>query len=324
MRRRLPKYVIEDVDRHGKIRVYFRRAGQRKVLLTGIPWTTEFMDQYAAAMKGSGPVDPPGRRIATSLPNTWRWLVEGYFQSADYRRLDPTTRAARRRTLEATCQEPIYKGAQLLMSEMPLAKFGKAAVVALRDRKLETPTAANATVKAIRAVFAWAIETETAGIKVNPGEQVKYFKVSTEGHHTWTIDEVRQYEARHPIGTNARLALALLLYTGVRRSDVIRLGRQLINQGWLKFTTHKGREKHPIVVEIPILPALANVIDQTQTGHLTFLITHHGKPYTAGGFSTRMRDWCNEAGLPHCSAHGLRKAGATIAADNGATTKQLI
>ena len=36
------------------------------------------------------------------------------------------------------------------------------------------------------------------------------------------------------------------------------------------------------------------------------------------------RERCDEAGLTHCSAHGLRKAGATIAAENGASPHQLM
>lgn len=56
---------------------------------------------------------------------------------------------------------------------------------------------------------------------------------------------------------------------------------------------------------------------------LAFLETHLGQPYTANGFGNAMRRWCDKAGLPHCSAHGLRKAGATIAAENGATEEQL-
>ena len=41
-------------------------------------------------------------------------------------------------------------------------------------------------------------------------------------------------------------------------------------------------------------------------------------------FGNWFRWRCNEAGLPHCSAHGLRKCGATIAANNGATEHQLM
>jgi len=74
----------------------------------------------------------------------------------------------------------------------------------------------------------------------------------------------------------------------------------------------------------PILPVLADVIAKSPTGDLTFLVTQYGKPFTAAGFGGWFRERCDEAGLPHCTAHGLRKAGATIAADNGATDRQLM
>ncbi len=52
--------------------------------------------------------------------------------------------------------------------------------------------------------------------------------------------------------------------------------------------------------------------------------TSFGKPFSAAGVGMRMRGWCDQAGLPHCSGHGLRKAAATIAAMNGATAHQLM
>jgi integrase len=57
---------------------------------------------------------------------------------------------------------------------------------------------------------------------------------------------------------------------------------------------------------------------------MTFLVTEFGAPFTDAGFGNWFRDRCNEAGLPRCTAHGLRKAGATIAAENGATEHQLM
>ncbi len=52
-------------------------------------------------------------------------------------------------------------------------------------------------------------------------------------------------------------------------------------------------------------------------------MTAYGKPFTPAGFGVRFRDWCNQAGLPHCSAHGIRKAASTRAAESGASEKQL-
>jgi site-specific recombinase XerD len=76
--------------------------------------------------------------------------------------------------------------------------------------------------------------------------------------------------------------------------------------------------------EKPTLPQLAEVIDASPTGDLTFLVTSAGKPFTAAGFGNWFRERWDEAGLSHCSAHGLRKAGATLAAEAGATDRQLM
>jgi hypothetical protein len=93
----------------------------------------------------------------------------------------------------------------------------------------------------------------------------------------------------------------------------------------LKFTQYKNRNRDPVTTEIPILPPLQQVIDASPTGDLTFLVTAQARrPFTAAGFGNWFRDRCNEAGMPHCSAHGLRKAGATIAAENGATVHELM
>src|SRR5262249_11073237 len=107
---------------------------------------------------------------------------------------------------------------------------------------------------------------------------------------------------------------------GAARSDVIKLGRQHCRGGRIIFK----REKTGVEVDIPILPELQAVIDSTPPGQLTFMVTQFGKPFTANGFGNKMRQWCNQARLPHCSSHGLRKAGATIAAENGATAHQLM
>ena len=140
----------------------------------------------------------------------------------------------------------------------------------LRDRKLSTPAAANARVKAIWQVFKWGVAKGQA--PSNPAREVSYIKSGSEGFHTWSLEEVQQFEERHPVGTKARLALALLLYTGQRRSDVIRFGRQHAKGGVLTFTQHKGRNRKPHQLTLPILPALQKIIDDSPCGDLTFLV----------------------------------------------------
>jgi integrase len=308
---------VEDKDRHGNIRIYFRSKGYPKVRLRNVPWTTAFMAEYDAAKA----------QIRTAMPGlsvgTWRWLVAKYVhECADYQRLDKRTKKVRRSILEATCQELIAPNSVKKFADFPLSRMGTDAIEVLRDRKLSTPEAANSRVKAIRQVFKFAIRKKI--VAANPAREVEYLKSGSQGFHTWTIDEVRKYETRHGIGTKARLALALLLLTGQRRSDVIRLGSPHVRNGRLTFTQFKGRNRKPKTLTLPMLPTLKKIIDASRCGEFTYLVTDLGRPFSDAGFGNKFRDWCDQAGLPHCSAHGLRKAGATIAANNGATSRQLM
>ena len=224
--------------------------------------------------------------------------------------------------LEGTFDEVIAPGSAKLFRDFPLSRMTTDAVEVLRDRKIHTPEAANSRLKAMRQVFKWGLKKKLA--PSNPARDVEYFKSGSTGFHTWTPEEVQQFEGRHPVGSKARLALALLLFTGQRRSDIIRFGKQHAKGGKLTFTQHKGRNRKPKRLTLPILPALQRVIDGTACGDLTFLVNDWGRPFTDAGFGNKFRDWCNQAELRHCSAHGLRKAGATIAANNGATSRQLM
>jgi integrase len=318
------QYVYEDVDRHGNVRVYFWRGkGHRKVRIRARLNTPEFHAAYQALATDAGP-QPTTREKDRAKPHTYRWLFEQFFQSADFKQLDEKTQHTRRLLLEHTWAEPIAPGRTETFGDFPLKRISAKAVRVLRDRKAPFSAAANMRLKAMRRVFRWALENEIAALTVNPTRDVSYLKHATQGYHTWSVNEVEQYEAHHLIGSTPRLALALLLYTGARRSDAVLLGRQHARRGWLKFTAQKNRNRNPITVEVPILPALQSVIDASPTGELTFMVTEHGRPFTAAGFGMRFREWCNKAGLPHCTAHGLRKAGTTIAAENGASPHQLM
>ncbi len=192
----------------------------------------------------------------------------------------------------------------------------------MRDELAEKPEAANNLVKALRQLYGFATEYDLA--ERNPARDVSRIYTGSDGFHTWTPEEVRQFEERHLVGTKARLALALMLYAGLRRSDAVALGPQHIKGGHLVFAVTKNRNRKPVTLHLPVLPELQEVIDATPSGNLTFLVTEFGKPFRAGGFGNWFRRRCDEAGLPHCSAHGLRKAGATVAAENGASEHQLM
>lgn len=323
MPRRLPRHCVEDKDRHGNIRVYLRRSGLPKVRLKGVPWTPEFMAQYERALAGEAP-EPPVRSTR-GKPGTWRWLCQQYFGSADFKQLSDGFQIVRRNILEATFDEPTKPGSVYIFGDAAIGDISKKAVRVLRDRKQETPEAANNRVKAIRRVFAYGLEQHEDLVKSNPARDVPFFKTLSEGYYTWSIEDVLQYLERHKAGTMARRALCVLLYTGVRRSDAVRLGRQMVRDGILRFkVTKRKKGEEANWLELPVLPGLISELALGPQDNLTWLTTKWGKPFTAPGFGNWFKDRCREAGLEKCSAHGLRKAGATIAAENGATDAELM
>jgi len=314
------KYTYRDFDRHGRPRIYFHRGkGHKRVRLRASPGTAEFEAEYRAAFSGVSNA-PTSASAAPIIPGSFRERSIAYFSSAGFLELDPETQRVRRRVIESMWAEPLKPGSPLTFATCPLTKFGAAHVVALRDRKKDAPDAANSRLKALSKLFEFALGETGA----NPVRGIKRLKSKSKtGHKTWPIEWVRAYEDRHPIGTKARLALALLLFTGFRISDLAEIGRQHARNGRIRKTLRKNRNRSPVVVDIPILPELAAVIEKSTTGDLHFLVTEYGKPFSIKGLGQKFREWCDKAGVPG-SAHGVRKAGATIAAENGATESQLM
>lgn len=288
---------------------YFKKRGCKKVRLKGTPWTPEFMEQYEVAKLNAAPAAPEAEAAA---PRSLKWLFEAYYKSAEFKSLDARTQRVRRGILDKVAVKA---------GHLPFARLEGKNIRKWRDAKAETPEAANSLVKALRQVFGWAVEAEEVDRK--PAKDVSYLKSGSEGFHSWTLEEVEKYEDP-PVGTRARLALALLLYTGQRRSDIVLFGHQHVKNGLLRFTQQKNKGRKPIRLEIPIVPELQKIIDASPCGDLTFLVTEFGKPFTSNGFGNRMRKWCDEAGLAHCSAHGLRKAAAARLAEQGRSTREIM
>ncbi|MGA7490698.1 MAG: tyrosine-type recombinase/integrase [Xanthobacteraceae bacterium] len=283
---------------------YFRRPGFKRVPLPGIVGSAEFMAAYQAAL-GSTP-EPVGASTR-SKPGSVSAAIAGYYQSQAFRALRGGSPAMRRAILERFREAHGTKSIALLPR-----KF----VVVLLDTM--EPFAARNWLKAIRALMKHCIghglvnEDPTQGVRLPP--------IKSDGHHTWSEDEIAQFEAAHPIGSKARLAFALLLYTAQRRGDVIRMGPQHVQNGELRVVQKKTRK--PLI--LPIRPELQAVLDATPIGHLTFLVTKSGKPYPANDFSEQFRVWCNAAGLPTaCVVHGLRKAACRRMAEAGYSVSEI-
>lgn len=324
------KYVYEDVDARGNVRRYFMPRGFGRVRMRDPIGSTAFAAQYEALLsRHAAGLRAPGRETAPHSPSggTWQALCHAYLTqpSSPFRKLEVSTQRTRRRVLEATWDEPTRPGSTQRIGDMPLRAFDRRVVKVLRDRKADTPFAADERLKCIGYVFSWALEDDIPGVRGNPARDVAKIGASTTGFHTWTDEEIAQFEDRHPIGTRARLALGILLYTNCRRSDLVLLGRPHVRPGpRLVWTEYKGRRRHPSVVDIPLLAPLEDLIAQSPVGDLVWLVREDGVPFTPAGIGNWFRDRCDEAGLRQCAAHGLRKAGATRAAENGATAHELM
>jgi len=292
------------------------QAASRSGLRT-TPGTPEFLAEYQAALRASTSHDPIERLPSGSL----RWLCATYSRSPEFQALEPATRSVRLAHLRSICDSRTASGAA--RGDLPYCRMEQRHAREIRDAwAAVSPDSANGRLKALRRLFAWAVEAGHADH--NPARDVPRIRTASEGFHTWMLEEIEQYEARHPLGTKARLALELLLNTGGRRSDVVTFGRQMVRDGWLCWIEAKGQSRHRKERAIPILPRLAATINATPSEHLTYLVTEFGKPFTVAGFGNWFKRRCREAGLPHCTAHGLRKAGPTIAAEAGATEHQLM
>ena len=180
--------------------------------------------------------------------------------------------------------------------------------------KAATPEAANHLLKVLRIMLAYAVDQGM--LANNPAAGIKKYRSQGEGHHSWSEAEVAQYEARHPMGTKARLALVLGLRTGQRKGDVLRMGWQHVTGDTIAVRQQKTGT--PLI--IPMHPELKAALASVPRTNLTFIMTEHGAPFTSAGFGGWFRDRCNEAGLKHCSFHGLRKAAATRLANAGCST----
>jgi integrase len=231
-----------------------------------------------------------------------------YFASPTFRTKKPSTQYTYRNVIDRLCQGHGDKRPALLQREH---------VIRLIAARAGTPGTANALRRSLRALMQHAVEI---GMRADdPTRDVRAIPVRGDGYHSWSESEIAQFERHHPAGSRARLAFALLLYTGQRRSDVVRMGRQHTRGGAIEVKQVKtGRE-----VWIPVHEALASIIAETATSNLTFLVTDQGKPYSAAGFGNWFRDQCRAAGLHGCSAHGLRKAAARRLAEAGCSAHEI-
>lgn len=307
MTRIILKYVHVFRDRHGKRRAYFRRRGHKRVPLPGLPGSPEFMQAYQLALQGE-----PQQMGAAKVPRgSLSWLISEYYQSADFLQLAAQTKKTYRGIAEKLRKEHGHR----LIKDLQPHHIRK-----IMSHVATQPNVANGILKIFRALMKFAYESNLR--HDNPAALVKNLRVKTEGYHSWTEEEIAQFERRWPLGTKQRLAFDLYLYTAQRKSDVRVLGRQHLREG-NTIALRQQKTKTPLL--LPIHPALERSLAMTSLGDLTFLVTAQGKPFSDAGFGKFFGDAVRAAGLPRgVSGHGLRKAAARRLADAGCTFHEIM
>lgn len=301
-----PRYPHLHTETHRGVRYWYFRIGQgKRTRIRGEYGSAEFMAAYRAALAGE---PAPGQRASVERSGTFGWLIARFKDSGEWAASSAATKRQR---------ENILKSVAAGSAQWPVSAITKAVVAKGRDRRSATPAAANNYLKTMRAVFRWAVGAGL--VESDPTQGVAKVVYKTDGHAPWTGEDIAAFEARWPVGTRERLALAIFIYTGLRRGDASRLGRQHIKEGIISLRTEKTGE----LVVIPLLQELQRIIDASPKGDLTLVTGSDGRPMTKESFGNWFGDACRKAGIRGKSAHGLRKYAATYAAERGTTEAEL-
>jgi len=305
MPRPRPPHLHREITRHGRAVWYVRVGRGPRVRIRAEYGSPEFDAEYRAALAGI-----PARNSAPST-SSLAWLITRYRETTAWTDLSPATRRRR---------ENIFKTMIETAGHESFARITNATIEAGRERRAKTPHQARHFLDAARGLFRWA---RKAGlVKFDPTAGVANLpRKRTDGFIPWTEEHVAAYEARWPIGTRQRVWLDVLAFTGLRRGDAARLGRQHCRNSVATIKTEKSG--YTVEVTLPILPVLQATLDAGPCGDLTFIAGANGRPLTKESFGNEFRAACRAAGVPG-SAHGVRKIAATRAANAGATEAELM
>lgn len=308
MPRKLPLNVVSERNRHKTVVFYYRVDKGPRIRLPD-PDHPTFKACYQAAVTGT----PIKKR--SDDPRTLAWLIARYMESGDWKELSDGTRRQR-----SNIFHNIVKDKNGVPTDAGRTRFkditSDSIENGLEDRR-HTPVQANNFLKAMIGLFKWAKKDHH--VEIDPTVGVDRRKVKSDGFPAWDESDIRLFCAKWPIGTSQRLALEIAMHTGLRRSDLVRVGRQHLRGYELSIRT----EKTGAVITVELPQRVIDIIASTETGDMHFLVTSFGKPFTAAGFGNWFGEAARDAGIKK-NTHGVRKFAATTAANGGATAHELM
>lgn len=311
VRHKRPAYIHEYKDRHGKERIYFNRAGQPKIPLPGPLYSEPFWIAYHKAKEGKP--QPLSAGTANTKAGTMSALIAEYYQSSAFTSKAPATRATYRSQIEAFRKQH---------GDGPVAEIKPKHIDAILGEVAKKSTAqAHKLRKRLATLFRLAVKWEYR--EDNPMLNAERIKHKTKGYEPWTEDEIAKFRTHWKEGTPRRIAFEILLFTGLRRSDAVRIGRQHIQGN--RIVTKIKKSGDEVEVSIPIHPEFRAVLDTIKHDHLNFITTERGAARSEKAFTNWIIEAARDAGLPaHRSPHGLRKSACIRLAEAGCTASQIM
>lgn len=312
MKLKRPRYVHTYRDNRGKLRHYLRKPGAKPVALPGPVFSLEFWTAYHAAMQADVK-SISQQKTGKDAPGTMGALIAQYYASVAFTGLSPVTQDGYKRHLERFRAKHGHRsvaGLKALHVDAILgeeAARSKAQASNLRKRLFTLMTLAAK----------WGYRDD------NPMLSASRVKYKAKGYRTWTDADIARYRDHWAAGTPQRIALEILLYTGLRRSDAVRLGRQHIVGGFIRITTKKSG--HTVKLNIPVHDDFKSFLDTLPTDNLALIVTKYGIPRSEKGFTGWIIEAAREAGLPeHSSPHGVRKASCRMLAEAGCSALEIM
>ena len=310
----LPTNVSSFKDRHGKTRYRFRKVGCKDYYFKHPIGTEDFRREYSCCVSNVPTVKVTVR--TRDREGSVNDLVSRYLRSSDFKG------EARQVTLSKN--RAIIERFRKMHGERMVADvtFEPLDIIITQARvKNADGTGGNFAAqklrKELKRLFGYAVKL--GWLASNPVNHIRPIKLRTDGFHSWTDKEVEQYQNHWALGTHQRLALELVLWTGKRIGDAAKLGPQHITDNTLISVDSKTQKRSEIPLSKDVLVALAAVGE----AHGYLITWSHGKGYSEKSLSQTFSEWCNEAGLRHCSAHGLRKTISRRMAESGLTNAEM-
>jgi enterobacteria phage integrase len=304
------RYVHSFVDKTGRPRYYFRYRGKRSPL-PGLPGSAEFSAAYDEAQREAVADSRSERRNNIVFADgTLGSVIDQYLAGKDFASKAPATIRAYRGVLDQL--KEAYGGRRI-------TDLRERHIRAIRKR-FKSTSRADLAVMLLGTLWTYAKEELAMELGINPAADIARLHRRGWSHEPWPQWVIEKFESEARPKPIAQLALALLLYTGQRGSDVVRIKwadydgigiavRQLKTGAHLWIRCHKK---------------LKAILDSTPRQSEFILTSRYGSGYTAGGLRDLITAATAQIGAVGCTAHDLRCNAAIALAEAGCNDHEIM